>query len=70
MPELHIRARIARLLGSAPMRRLYWSLLRLLPVLRIGDRILVARHLEEALLCRAGHAYERATDWHTAHPPI
>jgi amidase len=31
---------------------------------------LVARHLEEALLCRAGHAYERATDWHSAHPQI
>ncbi len=31
---------------------------------------LVARDLEEELLCRAGHAYERATDWHTRHPSV
>ena len=31
---------------------------------------LVGRHLEEALLCRAGFAYERATDWHRRHPPV
>ena len=31
---------------------------------------LVARHRDEALLCRAGYAYERASDWHTAHPPL
>ncbi len=30
---------------------------------------LVARHLDEALLCRAGHAYEQATPWHERHPP-
>ncbi|MGH7805820.1 MAG: amidase [Candidatus Binatia bacterium] len=29
---------------------------------------LVGRHLEEALLCRAGHAYEQATEWHHRHP--
>ena len=29
---------------------------------------LVGRHCEEALLCRAGHAYERATGWHRLHP--
>jgi amidase len=31
---------------------------------------LVGRHLEEGLLCRAGFAYERATDWHRRHPPV
>jgi amidase len=31
---------------------------------------LVGRHLEEAVLCRAGRAYERATDWHERHPPL
>ncbi|MAG33919.1 MAG: Asp-tRNA(Asn)/Glu-tRNA(Gln) amidotransferase GatCAB subunit A [Deltaproteobacteria bacterium] len=30
---------------------------------------LVARHREESLLFRAGHAFEQATDWHTHHPP-
>jgi amidase len=29
---------------------------------------LVGRHLDEATLCRAGHAYQRATDWHTRRP--
>ena len=31
---------------------------------------LVGRHLQEELLCRAGFAYERATDWHRRHPPV
>ena len=26
--------------------------------------------LTEATLCRIGHAYERATDWHRVHPPV
>lgn len=30
---------------------------------------LVAAHLDEALLCRLGHAYQQATDWHTRRPP-
>lgn len=30
---------------------------------------LVARRGEEALLCRAGHAFQQVTDWHTNHPP-
>ncbi|HYM03818.1 MAG TPA: amidase [Stellaceae bacterium] len=29
---------------------------------------LVGRHMEEDLLVRAGHAYQRATDWHRKHP--
>ena len=29
---------------------------------------LVARHRQESLLFRAGHAFEQATDWHTHHP--
>ena len=29
----------------------------------------VGKHLAEALLCRIGHAYEQATDWHTKRPP-
>lgn len=29
---------------------------------------LVGRHLDEATLCRVGHAYEQATNWHTRHP--
>jgi amidase len=28
----------------------------------------VGRHLDEALLVRAGHAYQQATDWHRKHP--
>jgi amidase len=31
---------------------------------------LVGRQGEEALLCRLGHAYQLATDWHTRRPPI
>lgn len=31
---------------------------------------LVGRHLEEALLVRAGHAYQQATDWHRRHPAL
>jgi amidase len=31
---------------------------------------LVARHLEEDLLCRAGHAFQLATDWHRRRPPL
>jgi amidase len=31
---------------------------------------LVGRHGEEALLCRAGMAYERATEWHRLHPAL
>ncbi|MGI9258505.1 MAG: amidase [Gammaproteobacteria bacterium] len=30
----------------------------------------VGKHLDEALLCRIGHAYEQATDWHTRHPMV
>ena len=30
----------------------------------------VARHLDEALLVRAAHAFQRATDWHTRHPKL
>jgi amidase len=31
---------------------------------------LVARHLEEKLLVRAGRAYQRETDWHRARPSL
>jgi len=31
---------------------------------------LVARHLEEGLLCRAGDVFERATEWHLRHPRL
>lgn len=31
---------------------------------------LVGRHLDEALLCRAGHAFQQATDWHKRHPTL
>ena len=31
---------------------------------------LVGKHLEEWLICRIGHAYEQATEWHDLHPPI
>ena len=31
---------------------------------------LVGRHGDEALLCRLGHAYELATEWHRRHPPV
>ena len=30
---------------------------------------LVGKPLSEALLCRAGQAYEQATEWHRQHPP-
>jgi amidase len=31
---------------------------------------LVGRHFDEALLLRAGHAYQQATDWHRRRPPL
>lgn len=31
---------------------------------------LVARHLDEALLVRAGRAFQRQTDWHRRHPKL
>jgi amidase len=31
---------------------------------------LVGPHLSEAVLCRAGHAFQQATDFHTAHPVL
>lgn len=31
---------------------------------------LVGRHLDEALLVRAAHAYQGATDWHRRHPTL
>jgi amidase len=31
---------------------------------------LVARHFAEEVLCRVGHAYEQATSWHIARPPL
>jgi amidase len=31
---------------------------------------LVGRHLDEALLVQAGHAYQQATDWHRKHPAL
>jgi len=30
----------------------------------------VSRRLDEATLCRIGHAYEQATPWHLKHPPV
>ncbi len=30
----------------------------------------VGRALSEGVLCRAGHAYEQATQWHTMHPKV
>ena len=30
---------------------------------------LVGTHVSEALLCRAGHAFQQRTDWHTRRPP-
>ena len=30
---------------------------------------LVGRHLAEDVLCRAGHAFQQTTDWHTRRPP-
>jgi amidase len=31
---------------------------------------MIGRHLEEALLLRAGHAFQQATDWHRRRPPV
>jgi amidase len=31
---------------------------------------LVGRHLDEALLVRAGHAFQKATDHHLRHPKL
>jgi amidase len=31
---------------------------------------LVGRHGDEALLCRIGHAYEEATEWHRRRPAL
>ena len=31
---------------------------------------LVGRHFDEALVLRAGHAFQHATDWHTRRPPM
>lgn len=31
---------------------------------------LVGRHFDEALVLRAGHAFQGATDWHTKRPPV
>jgi len=31
---------------------------------------LIGRHLDEALLLRAGHAFQQATDWHRRRPPV
>ena len=31
---------------------------------------LVGRHLDEALLLRAGHAFQTVTDWHLRRPPV
>lgn len=30
----------------------------------------VGRHLDEALLCRIGHVFQQATDWHHQHPNL
>jgi Asp-tRNA(Asn)/Glu-tRNA(Gln) amidotransferase A subunit family amidase len=31
---------------------------------------LVGPHLDEAILCRVGDAYQSATDWHDRHPSV
>jgi aspartyl-tRNA(Asn)/glutamyl-tRNA(Gln) amidotransferase subunit A len=31
---------------------------------------IIARPFDEATLLRVGHAYEKATDWHTMHPEL
>jgi Asp-tRNA(Asn)/Glu-tRNA(Gln) amidotransferase A subunit family amidase len=31
---------------------------------------LVGRHLDEATILRAGHAFQRETDWHRRRPPL
>ena len=35
----------------------------------VGFQI-VGRHMEEAFVLRAGHAFQKATDWHKRRPPI
>ena len=30
----------------------------------------VGKHLSEPMLCRVGHAFEQATDWHDLHPEV
>ena len=30
----------------------------------------VGKHLSEPMLCRVGHAFEQATDWHNLHPEV
>ena len=30
---------------------------------------LIGPRAAEGLLCRAGHAFQQVTDWHTRHPP-
>jgi amidase len=37
--------------------------------LPVGFQI-VGRHMEEALVLRAGHAFQQATDWHRRRPPV
>jgi amidase len=37
--------------------------------LPVGFQI-VGRHMEEALVLRAGHAFQQVTDWHRCRPPI
>jgi aspartyl-tRNA(Asn)/glutamyl-tRNA(Gln) amidotransferase subunit A len=39
------------------------------PVLPIGIQ-LCAKHFDEAMLFRVGHAYQSATDWHKRRPPL
>ena len=34
------------------------------------DPAWIGRDLAEGLLCRAGHAFEKATDWHQRKPPV
>jgi amidase len=29
----------------------------------------IGRQVSEDLLCRASHAFQQVTDWHTRHPP-
>jgi amidase len=37
--------------------------------LPVGFQI-VARHMEEALVLRTGHAFQQVTDWHRRRPPV
>jgi amidase len=37
--------------------------------LSVGSQI-VGRHLDEALVLRAGHAFQHVTEWHRRRPPI